>query len=72
MVRKSLVRIALAFAVCGGTISSVLGDAPPTLVPTAIELKSEPCGDGWKRWETIGNVEGAMPGTFDMPPFNPK
>lgn len=60
MVRKTLVRIALAFAVCGGMTGSVLGDDPPTLVPTAIELKSEPCGDGWTRWDSIGNVEGAM------------
>ena len=60
MVRKSLVRIALAFAVCGAIANAALGDAPKTLAPTAIELKSEPCGDGWTRWDSIGNAEGVV------------
>jgi len=41
-------------------LSSALAEDPKTLTPTAIELKAEPCGDGWTRWESIGNVEGAM------------
>ena len=35
-------------------------DDPITLTPATIELTSTPCGDGWKRWDGIGNVEGAV------------
>ncbi len=35
-------------------------DNPITLTPTTIELTSTPCGDGWKRWDGIGNAEGAV------------
>ena len=53
-------RLIVAFAVCGGISSSTLGNEPKTLIPTAIELKATPCGDGWTRWETIGDIEGAL------------
>jgi hypothetical protein len=52
------VQLALAFAVSGGITGSILGEEPKTLVPTAIELKSTPCGDGWKRWDSIGRIDG--------------
>lgn len=55
---KSYVRFIVAFAVSGGITGSTLGDEPKTLVPTAIELKSTPCGEGWKRWDAIGRIDG--------------
>jgi hypothetical protein len=60
MFSKFHVRLIVAFALCGGMTSSALGDDPKTLVPATIELKATPCGDGWKRWEGIGNIEGAV------------
>ncbi len=60
MFPKFHVRLIVAFVICGGFTSSGLGDEPKTLVPTAIDLKATPCGDGWTRWETIGDIEGAV------------
>ena len=40
--------------------TSSRADDPITLTPATIELTSTPCGDGWKRWDGIGNVEGAV------------
>lgn len=58
MFSKFHVRLIVAFAVCCGVTGSSLGDEPKTLVPTSIELKATPCGDGWKRWDSIGRIEG--------------
>jgi ligand-binding sensor domain-containing protein len=60
MFPNSHVRLIVAFVVCGGVNSSVLGDNPTALVSTAIELSAEPCGNGWKLWQNIGDIEGAV------------
>ena len=49
---------ALVIALSISTVSSA--DDPITLTPTTIELTSTPCDGGWKRWDGIGNVEGAV------------
>ncbi len=35
-------------------------DETSKLTPSTIELKATSCGDGWKRWDGIGNVEGMV------------
>ena len=57
MTPKSL---AWALAIIVLVATSSRADDPITLTPATIELTSTPCGDGWKRWDGIGNVEGAV------------
>ena len=57
MAPKSLA-CALVIALSISTVSRA--DDPITLTPATIELTSTPCGDGWKRRDGIGNVEGAV------------
>lgn len=54
------VRWTVVFVVCSGIgiNCSTLGEEPKTFAPTTIELKATPCGDNWKRWESIGRIEG--------------
>lgn len=40
--------------------ASSRADDTITLTPTTIEMTSKPCGDGWKQWESIGNIKGAV------------
>lgn len=40
--------------------TSSKADDPITLTPAPMELTSTPCGNGWKRWDGIGDVEGAV------------
>ena len=51
---------AWALAIIVLVATSSRADDPITLTPATIELTSTPCGDGWKRWDGIGNVEGAV------------
>ena len=60
MFPNSHVRLIVAFVVCGGVNRSALGDNLTELVPTAIEMSAAPCGNGWKRWQNIGDIEGAV------------
>lgn len=57
---KCVVAWGLTVAVFSGLLGPALAEDPKTLAPTAIELKSEPCGDGWTRWDSIGNAEGVV------------
>jgi len=52
--------LTLAFAVCGGLAQVTAADEPTTLTPESIDLKATPCGDGWRKWESIGNIEGPV------------
>ena len=40
--------------------TSSRADDPITLTPAPMELTSTACGDGWKRWDGIGDAEGAV------------
>ena len=62
MFPKSHSRLAFVFVVCGGVARCALSEEPKTVVPTAIELKAPPSGDGWKRWDSIGRIEGMFRG----------
>jgi len=55
MLCKCVVAWGLTVAVCGGLLGPALAEDPKTLAPTLIELKSEPCGDGWTWWDSIGD-----------------
>jgi hypothetical protein len=57
MIRKILAGT-LAIIVLVATSSRA--DETITLTPASIELTSTPCGDGWKRWDGIGDAEGAV------------
>lgn len=57
MTPKSLV---WTLAITVSVATSSRADDPITLTPTTIELTSTPCGDGWKQWESIGNIEGVV------------
>lgn len=58
MISKYHVRSLLTFIVICCVASPSLGDEPESLVPTIIELNATSCGSGWKRWESIGRIEG--------------
>jgi hypothetical protein len=58
MLVKVKMRWALVLVACVGVAGAALGKEPKTLVPTTIELKATPCGDGWRRWDSIGRIEG--------------
>lgn len=57
MTSKSL---AWAFAIIVLVATLSTADDTITLTPTTIEITSTPCGDGWKQWDAIGNIEGAV------------
>lgn len=54
---KSLTQLAVVIAFCCNVTSASLADELKTLVPTALETKASPCGDGWKRWIIVGDFE---------------
>ncbi|MHB0960050.1 MAG: two-component regulator propeller domain-containing protein [Pirellulaceae bacterium] len=49
---------ALVIVLSVSTFSSA--DDTITLTPATIELTSTPCDGGWKRWDSIGNVNGVV------------
>lgn len=49
-------RLTVAVAIWVSMTGLAFGEEPKTVVPTTIELKVAPCGDGWKRWDSIGRI----------------
>jgi hypothetical protein len=54
--------VVLPFALSGGMLGSAMGAELNTLTPESIDLKATRCGSGWRKWESIGNIEGMSPG----------
>jgi hypothetical protein len=48
----------LPISIIMASFATASAEEPKSLSPTIIDLNSSPCGDGWKRWDSIGRIEG--------------